>query len=439
MNIHIENSNASNRWGLILSLILGFLYFGAFWRPGSFIAMLLCLFGLLVFFFLTRSNTSKNIMQKNEKLFAYALLFFFLSALISFIIGHGYELKSIRNPSMPSFLDIDLASKYCLGSLLFVLFCKLKFPLQKKIVFYSIALGGIVCGAFATYQRYALGWGRVCGLSGIAEFADQSAILCILSMIIFSFFANKKEKPFFAFSIFASSFAMLATGTRGASLGIILTGFAFLFFVWFYQRAFIKKALFASLFCLMGFACIVLFSGGIKDSLRVESAMSDMEYYDHGYTHTSLGARFEMWKEAIAMFKMAPFFGLSTYEISHRLKEIREKSGSAIRRDGERDSRNEAVGNKHNQILNTAAKRGIVGVLALLFVWFAYGKLFYHFLRSQQSQIFALALCALLIGFYYLFPNSLTGDVWESNASVPLIILSVCCFYKLILQERESA
>lgn len=434
MNIHTEKKSIL---GLLLTFALCILYCGAFWRQASFSAMVLC---LLVLLFALFKKGEKNLLQREEKLFALSLFLFFLSALLSFLIGHGYELKSIRNPNMPSLLDIDLPSKYLIGSLLFVLFLRLKFVLQKKIIFYSIALGGVICGIFAGYERYALGSDRVDGLSGIAEFADESSILCILSMIIFTFLSNKNEKPLFALSIFASSFAMLATGTRGASLGIVLSLVAFLLLVWIYQKSFIKKALFASFFCVLGFGFIAVFSGGIKDSLRVQSAISDIEYYDQGNIGTSLGARFEMWKEAVAMFQMAPFFGLSTYEISQNLKEIRERSGSKILRDAPNvDPRNEAVGNKHSQILNTAAKRGIVGVIALLFVWFAYFKLFYRYLKAKSTYIFAFALSALMIGFYYLFPNSFTGDVWESNVSVPLIILSVCLFYKLILQERESA
>lgn len=434
MNTHTKENNVL---GWALSIALGVLYCGAFWRPASFASMILCLLILFVAYFCKKENSA---LQRDEKLFALSLLFFFLSALLSFLIGEGYELKSIRNPSMPSFLDLDLPSKYLLGALLFVLFLKLKFTLQKKLVFYSIALGGIICGGFGFYERVIGGIGRVDALSGIAEFADESAIICLLSMIVFTFFANKKEKILFALSTTSASFAMLATGTRGASLGVFLSLVAFLMLVWIYQKSFLKKALLAGFFCLSGLVLIFVFTGGDKDSLRVQSAISDIEHYDKGNIGTSLGARFEMWKEAVAIFKIAPFFGLSTYEISKNLTEIRERSGSQIPRDAkDRDARNEAVGNKHSQILNAAAKRGIVGVFALLFVWFAYFKLFYRYLKIKENHIFALALSALMIGFYYLFPNSFTGDVWESNVSVPLIILSVCLFYKLILQERESA
>lgn len=406
---------------------------------GSFSAMLLCFFALLITYFLIK-NKEKFFFQINEKLFFFSLSFFFISALLSFLIGHGYELRSIKNPALPSFLDIDLASKYLLGALIFVLFIKLNFTLYRKMIFYCIALGGVICGAFGAYERLAQGIGRVDAMSGIAEFADQSAIICLLLMIIFTFFTTPKEKPFFAFSILASSFAMLATGTRGASLGVLLSLIAFLFLVWTYQKRFLKQALLSGFFCILGFVCIAIFTGGDKDSLRVESAMSDIRQYNHGEIGTSLGARFEMWKEAMAMFEMAPFFGMSTYEISKNLKQIRERSGSQIPRDAlDRDARNEAVGGKHNQLLNSAAKRGIVGVFAILFVWFAYFKLFYPYLRAKESHVFAFALSALIIEFYYIFPNSLTGDVWESNVSVPLIILSACLFYKLILQEKKSA
>lgn len=434
----MDEKNKHDALGLLLSLFLGLLYFGAFWRSTSFAIMLTCFLALIVAYILLKKDTTSSL-QRHERMFAIALFLFFGSALCSFIIGEGYKLESIRNPGMPSFLDLDLASKYLIGAIFFVLFFKINFSIRKKIVFYAIVLGGVASGLIAIYQRYVLGWSRVSGMSGIAEFADESSILCILSMVIFVFLSARKEKSLFAFSIFLSSFAVFLTGTRGATLGMFLSTLAFVCLIWFYKRSFLKLAIISSVFVFLSFTSVALFSGGVKDALRVESAMSDIEYYDQGKTHTSIGLRFEMWKEAIAMFKMAPFFGLTTYEISKSLKEIRENSGSTIMRDFSENPRNEAIGKKHNQILNAAAKRGIVGVFVLLFVWFAYFKLFCRYLKAKQPQIFALALSALLVEFYYLFPNSFTGDVWESNVSVPLIILSVCLFYKLIKQEKENA
>ena len=129
MNTHIEKKDFL---GLAISLALSVLYCGAFWRQTSFTSMILCCL-ILLFGFFTLKKEPKNILQRDEKLFALSLLLFFVSALLSFLVGHGYELKSIRNPSMPSLLDIDLPSKYLLGALIFVLFLKLKFVLQKRI------------------------------------------------------------------------------------------------------------------------------------------------------------------------------------------------------------------------------------------------------------------------------------------------------------------
>lgn len=422
----------------ILSLVFVLLFSAAFWRPSSMIAMglgvliLLCLYGF-------QDKQSRQKLNHNEKLFVFSLICFFLSAFLSFLIGKGWELPSIRFPHLPSFLDLDLPSKYLLGALFFVLFMKTRFSLHLKMIFYSVALGSIICGIFAMYQRYALGWVRVSGINGIAEFADEASVLTLLGVIFFTFSSNRKERFLYAVSIFSSTFALLASGTRSASLGIILTLGVMMGVLWFWQKQVMRSFWVAISIVFLSFVFIFVFNGGLKDTLRVKSAVHDVEQYQEGNIRTSVGARFEMWKEAIAMFQMAPFFGLTTVEIQKNLPEIMHRSGSRMQRDKEKDLRNESIGKKHNQFLEAAAKRGIIGVFAILFVWFSYFKLFYRSLVSNDRSEFVFALCALSILFYYIFPTSFTGEPWESNVSVPVILLSLSLFCKLIYQKQKYA
>lgn len=418
-----------NFLSFVMTLLCCLLFLGTSYRSMSMIVLVLSILVLLVGYFIQKP---KVVLEKKERFFVYALVFFFISALLSFVVGKGWELQSVRNPNMPSLIDLDLPSKYLLGALVFVLFIKDDFKICKPAIMGAIGLGAIINGVIAIYQRYVLGYSRIDGFSGIAEMADASAILSLFSLVCFVFAGDKKAKIFFFIATFMGSMAAILTGTRGAMLGIILALLALSGLIWFFQKKMIKATLVTFFSIGLAFSVGYFFSGG-NDMMRIQSAQQDIALYHEGEAGTSLGARFEMWKEAVAMFQMAPIFGLSTAEIKDQMPQILEKSGSRFYRE---QSHQQAIGNKHNQILNSAAKRGIVGVIAIILVWLSYAILFYQYLKRDQSLF--PSLCALIMLFYYLFPNSITGDVWESNVSVPLIFLSVAIFYKWIRMELES-
>lgn len=374
----------------------------------------------------------ENPLSSREKQWIFALIFFFLSAFLSYIAGSGWELKSIKNPSMPSLIDLDLPSKYLLTALLFFLFLKVNFKICKKALFYAIGLGGIFNGCVAIYERYILGMSRIHAWNGIAEMADASAVLGIFACVLFMFSSSKKERIFYLIAVFMACFASILTGTRGAMLGILLSFIVLGGLVFYKKKELLKLFFIGMLVGISGFGVDYLIaSGGVKD--RIEVASKDITLYQEGQVHTSLGMRFEMWKEAMIMFQMSPIFGLSTAEIAKKMPEILEKSGSQLEKSNH--PQNDARGNKHNQILNQAAKRGIVGVLAIFLIWITSFRLFLP-LKEETLMGSMLGLCMI---FYFIFPNSFSGEPWESNVSFPLMSIFICLFYKLMRSESLSA
>ena len=122
-------------------------------------------------------------------------------------------------------------------------------------------------------------------------------------------------------------------------------------------------------FFLTFFGIIVVASIGINQMPnnrimeRINVAQKDIQLYlDKNNGNTSLGARFEMWKSAIAMAKEKPLFGWGIQGATEKRKQERKKKI--------------ATGNigqfthAHNQYLDDLSKRGIVGLLALLAVLF---------------------------------------------------------------------
>lgn len=431
----------NNLFDFLLIFLLCLLCIGTTYRYMSMVVEVLLLFVLGLTWLMmnlrckldqTQSLKPSISLKQREKQFIYALIFFFLSALLSYILGNGWELKSIKNPSMPSLIDLDLPSKYLLGALLFFLFIKIRLKICKKAVFYAIAFGGIINGCIAIYERYALGISRIHAWNGIAEMADASAVLGIFSCILLIFSTSKKEKIFYLLAVFMACFASILTGTRGAMLGIILT-FVFIGGLIFYKKRKLFKIFLAGMlagFCGFGVDYLIP-SGGVQDRIKV--AGEDLTLYQEGQVNTSLGMRLEMWKEAITMFQMAPIFGLSTAETSKKMPEILKRSGSQLEKFNH--PQNDARGNKHNQILNQAAKRGIVGVLAILLIWITSFRLF---LPLKEKTLMS-SLLGLSMIFYFIFPNSFSGEPWESNVSFPLMSIFLCFFYKLKQSESENA
>lgn len=422
----------NNFFNTLITFIACLLPMTAIYRNAS--IGIACIALLLLFVFFPLNKSPRFSLNSHQKLFPIALIFFFVSALLSYIFGKGWELPSSSNPGMPSFLDLDLPSKYILMACIFTLFMKLHFQIHKTMFYYSIGLGGIVAGCISLYQRYVLGVGRVDGFSGIAEMADSSTILCLLGTIFF-IFSSKKIGFIFLVSTFLASLACALTATRAAMLGLIL-GWCFILCILFvYQKphfkTFLKKMLLVLLCYGVSFAIVPL-TDKRGDVFRLELASQDLQEYSKGNIDTSIGARFEMWKEAWTMFKMAPFFGLSSAEILHNIPEILEESESKIIRD---QTYQQARGKKHNQLLNAGAKRGIVGIVAILLVWFTTFKLFSPYIKSNDQDIFIPSLCGLSVLFYTIFPNSLTGEVWETNTSMVLFCMLFCIFSKIIQQK----
>ncbi|ANV98436.1 hypothetical protein BBW65_06335 [Helicobacter enhydrae] len=415
-----------DKLSLLLTLIFSALCLLTAYRSMSMIAEVLLFIVLGIVYF--KKSSIKEELNQREKLFIFAFIGFFVSALTSWIVGSGWELRSVRNPSMPSLIDLDLPSKYLLGALVFLLCVRLKWCLSPKVFGYAIGLGAMVNGCIAIYQHYQLGYSRVYGWSGIAEMAEASALLAVLNLVLFVFASCKKERIFYFVAIFLACLACIFSGTRGSILGFVVT-FLFVGVMIFWKKRELLPIFFVGV--LAGGLAFVpsLTLEQRQDTMRFDSAENDLKQYMQGNAHTSIGMRFEMWKEAIVMFQMAPFFGLTSAEIEKKMPEILQRSGSALVGIKKANPNNDARGKKHNQILNQAAKKGIVGVIALLLVWFASFRLFTPFLNTSGNSLI-FSFCGVSILFYLIFP-SLVGEPWESNVTLPLVTLLICAFYKI--------
>ncbi|WP_170126729.1 O-antigen ligase family protein [Helicobacter brantae] len=313
------------------------------------------------------------------------------------------------------------------------MFLKLKFNLNKRIIAYCVGIGAIINGCFALYERYILGMQRVDAFVGIAEMATASSLLCLFSVIFYAFSTSKKEQIFFAIaSLFAFS-ASFSTAARSAMISLLIA-FCILQIVFLFKnKRMFKKTFVAIGGMLIVFSLLWAFPVG-KDTFRLQQIQVDIDQYAKDNPQTSIGMRFEMWKEAWTMLKISPVYGMSTAMIAKRTNEIIQKSGSRIRSENDLGVR----GTKHSQIMEALAKRGIVGLLALLLFWWTSLRMFGYNLSQCQGEELKYRICGFLTILYFIFINSFTGEPWDSMVDTPMIILLCSLFLKFINQETNE-
>lgn len=339
---------------------------------------------------------------------------------------------------------------YVLGATVFVLSFGLKIVLKREAIFYAIGVACIVNGLIAVIQKVFLGIDRVYGFSAIAEFGNVGAVLglCafgyLLAQItqeqtkniqenssypIFKTLAMKKI--FFGIAIILSFFVMIFSQTRGMILGFgvasVIMFLLFLFFSKGRRWVLLKQSI---LFVLIGVILLISIPQ-VRNSIikRYQSIESDIVQYEGNRYDTSLGLRFEMWKEAWAIFKLSPVIGLSPKSICDRKYEIKELSNSL------RDFENlNCYGRYHNEVLNTLARKGILGLLALLGVWVSLGIFAFKSIKNGD-KVSAIIILGILS--HYII-GGIGGEPMSAFMDGNLFIIITVIFSLIACQRVQE-
>lgn len=422
------------------------------------VTLLLTFFAMGVFLF-SSFKTSPQI---------FTILFFIVLIFYSFIIRKFYfvprEIKFIAyffcavflttfpnmffNNSFSYGLKIfNMPLGYVLGAAVFLLSFGLKIVLKREAIFYAIGVACIINGFIAIIQKVFLEIDRVYGFSAIAEFGNVGAVLglcafgCLLAQITQEQTKNIQEnssylvfktltmrKIFFAIAIILSFFVVIFSQTRGMILGFgVASVIMFLFFLLFSKErrwVLLKQSI---LFVLIG-AILLISIPQVRSSIikRYQSIRSDIVQYEGNRYDTSLGLRFEMWKEAWAIFKLSPVIGLSPKSICDRKYEIKELSNSL------RDFENlNCYGRYHNEILNTLARKGILGLLALLGVWTSLGIFAFKTIKNGD-KVSAIIILGILS--HYII-GGIGGEPMSAFMDGNLFIV-IMVIFSLIARQR---
>ena len=303
-----------------------------------------------------------EVVRQNKAIF-FVTTFYFLVSLF-FIFFHGEKIKLIDNP-LRAFLFLSV--------IIFIVYSSLKFD----ILLYSIPLGSFISGVVALYQYYILSLESAFYNQMKIQSGDMAMSLGLFSFSIAFYFLDVKKSKLALFSVGCGIFGVLASILSFARGGWIGVPILLLILIFLYRHLLSKKLLLGGI----TFLCIisVVLTVNNKFVNRLSEAQYELKLYLSGDDKvSSIGERLDMWKIGSKAFLEHPISGWSLKELDYYKKDLSDKNivtKASI-----------SFSHLHNQFIDESVKKGIVGGVAILGVFFLPLYVFYTKQKNKQNN-----------------------------------------------------
>ena len=306
-----------------------------------------------------------EVVRQNKAIFLVTTFYFLVS--LFFIFFHGEKIKLIDNP-LRAFLFLSV--------IIFIVYSSVKFD----ILLYSIPLGSFISGVVALYQYYILSLESAFYNQMKIQSGDIAMSLGLFSFVIAFHLLdiNKHKKKLVALVILFGIFGVLASLLSFARGGWVGIPILLLILIFLYRHLLSKKLL------LLGgitFLCIisVVLTVNNKFVNRLSEAQYELKLYLSGDDKvSSIGERLDMWKIGSKAFLEHPISGWSLKELDYYKKDLSDKNivtKASI-----------SFSHLHNQFIDESVKKGIVGGVAILGVFFLPLYVFYTKQKNKQNN-----------------------------------------------------
>ena len=326
---------------------------------------LLVLSILFLCYLLYKRVSFLEVVKQNKAIFVVTTFYFLVS--LFFIFFHEEKIKLIDNP-LRAFLFLSV--------IVFIVYSSVKFD----VLLYSIPLGSFISGVVALYQYYILSLESAFYNQMKIQSGDIAMSLGLFSFVIAFHLLdiNKHKKKLVALVILFGIFGVLASLLSFARGGWVGIPILLLILIFLYRLLLSKKLL------LLGgitFLCIisVVLTVNNKFVNRLSEAQYELKLYLSGDDKvSSIGERLDMWKIGSKAFLEHPISGWSLKELDYYKKDLSDKNivtKASI-----------SFSHLHNQFIDESVKKGIVGGVAILGVFFLPLYVFYTKQKNKQNN-----------------------------------------------------
>lgn len=305
------------------------------------------------------------------------------------------------------------------------------YPPRLACLWSGIALGALGAGSWAIWQKFGLGVVRATGHTHTIQFGNLSMLLGVLCLAALGWAViQPRRRTWVAFFIVCALFGVvgsLFSGSRGGWIGI-----PFVLLVLF--RAYgplMSKPLTAALVLVVVVGALGAYAVpqvGVQN--RVHQAVEQVQSYAAGdRSHTSVGARFEMWRGAGHLIAEKPLVGWGDNGYREAMRQLGDE--------GVINQKASEFGHAHNEFIDSFAKRGLIGLAVLLAVYLIPMRLFAQQLGAQDLSQRAVATGGTLLAVMYI-DFGFTQSFLAHNSGVMMYAFLLAVFWGVCSRQRKE-
>lgn len=361
-----------------------------------------------------------NLQRRDYLMLGALLLYFFI-----FTANMLYHADPARELDMP--LRALLAAP--------VLLLLIAYPPRPGAWWSGVAIGAIGGAALAFWQFFVHDIGRPqAATSNAIHYGNVSMLLGMLSLCGVAWARAQSRQRLWTVLMLCGCVAGVAgsiiSGSRGGWLALpVCVGIIALH----HARKHGNRYLFsvAAAFVVLGTLVYALPNSPVRE--RSIAAINELNSFnDSGNIYSSVGQRVEMWRSALRMSDENLLLGIG------RNGYLEQKQ--ALAAEGKMNAVARDFTNAHNDYIDSLVKRGMLGLLALLVLFFLPLRLFSQSLREagngQTTQPYALA-GVILLSCYITF--GLTTNSLTLNIGIIMLVFPMVILWAMLRQQERIA
>lgn len=277
-----------------------------------------------------------------------------------------------------------------------VVLTMIAYPPRLSSLWAGLAVGAIGAGGWASWQKLAEGAWRATGYTHVIQFGNLSMLMGILCLAGVGWaWYQPRRLPWVAFLVGGALMGILGSllsGSRGSWLSIPFV-LVVLYLSYGRQLPAVIKGGVLILLVIAGTSVYMVPQLGVQS--RVHQAYDDVARYVSGENlRSSVGDRFEMWKGASHLIQEKPLLGWGQVGYRDGMKSLADN--------GLINPYVTVYGHPHNDFIDTWAKRGLVGLIALLALYLIPLRLFFSQLTHPNHDLRSLAAAGVLLPVAYI-------------------------------------
>ncbi|MBB3143487.1 O-antigen ligase family protein [Halomonas organivorans] len=295
-------------------------------------------------------------------------------------------------------------------------------PPRLAYLWAGLSCGAIGAGSWAAWQKLVQGAGRADGFTFVIQFGNISMLLGVLCLAGLGWATRQPRRRGWAgFLLLGALMGILGSLFSGSRGGWV--GFPFILLVLY--RGYGE---FLSVRLKIAVLAVVLTGAGLVYALpqtgvqsRVHQAVEDVQgYVAEGNSHSSVGARFEMWRGASLLILDRPLLGWGENGYVRGMKALADA--------GTIDAFVTRYGHAHNEFIDAFAKRGIIGFGLLLALYLLPLRWFARRLSEPNLDVRSIAVAGVLLPVAYM-DFGLSQTFLAHNSGVMVFAFWLAVFY----------